>query len=192
MGPQEQVLGAALTLQCFPLSIFLRFATNRLEKLGAGSFVAMAQGRCAGGSVGWLGLPPRVCGSFSVRNLVLSWTGFKNVGDLHRELCWTLGWQQGSAVLAMCFCPPVEALGAAGPCWWEIPSLAPRSHQISHHVIQGRSDTGWFRVQNKISWEAMTNGQRKERGDVLGPRGMSVPLALFRSRVWWRSCCPYP
>lgn len=114
MGPQEQVLGAALTLQCFPLSIFLRFATNRLEKLGAGSFVAMAQGRCAGGSVGWLGLPPQVCGSFSVRNLVLSWTGFKNVGDLHRELCWTLGWQQGCCCACDVFLPTRRG---SGGCW---------------------------------------------------------------------------
>lgn len=40
VGPRQQVLGAALTPRRFPLSIFLIFATTRLENLGAGSFVA--------------------------------------------------------------------------------------------------------------------------------------------------------
>lgn len=40
VGPRQQVLGAALTPRRFPLNIFLIFATNGLENLGAGSFVA--------------------------------------------------------------------------------------------------------------------------------------------------------
>lgn len=131
--------------------------------------VAMAQGQCAGGSVGWVRFPLQICGSVLVRNLVLSWTGFKNVGNLHQELFWTLGWQQGHSCACGVFLPTRQGSGVC----WSVPVGNPfPCPQISPNIspcAQGQSDIGWFRVQNKISWEATTKGQRKGRGDVLGP-----------------------
>lgn len=101
---------------------------------------------------------------------MLSWTGFKNVGNLRQELCWPLRLAAGPLLRLRC------ASAHPSRLWGLLARAGGKSLPLPPHLTEYLTPCprgGWtpngFSVQNKISWEATTNGQRKERHGVPGP-----------------------